>query len=77
MATTESRTGWGAPSLRAVDAETSFAPDRRRHAVDDSSLIDPLADEPRWAAWKVTVAVVVFCTAFWVGLGYLAMRLLG
>ena len=38
---------------------------------------DPYADEPKWPAWKVTVFVVVFCTAFWFGIGYLAMQLMG
>ena len=35
-------------------------------------LSDPLADEPKWPAWKVTVALVVFCSAFWSGVWYLA-----
>ena len=38
---------------------------------------DPYADEPKWPAWKVTVFVIVFCGAFWGGIGYLAMRLMG
>lgn len=33
--------------------------------------------EPRWPRWKVTLAVVVFCAAFWSGIGYIATRLLG
>ena len=47
---------------------------RTRAAVIAS---DPFADEPQWPAWKVTLAVMVFCGAFWAGVGYLAMRLLG
>ena len=47
---------------------------RRELRADPS---DPLADEPRYAAWKVTLFVIVFCAAFWTGLGYLAMRLFG
>ena len=39
------------------------------------NLPDPLADEPKWPAWKVTVAVIVFCSAFWAGVGYLVSRL--
>lgn len=38
---------------------------------------DPMADEPHYAAWKVTLFVIVFCAAFWTGIGYLAMRLFG
>jgi hypothetical protein len=40
-----------------------------------SNLPDPLADEPKWPAWKVTIAVIVFCSAFWMGVGYLVSRL--
>ena len=40
-----------------------------------SNLPDPLADEPKWPAWKVTIAVIVFCSAFWAGVGYLVSRL--
>ena len=36
---------------------------------------DPYAGEPKWAAWKVTIAVIVFCGAFWAGIGYLLSRL--
>lgn len=38
---------------------------------------DPLKDEPKYAAWKVTLFVILFCGAFWAGLSYLAMRLFG
>lgn len=38
---------------------------------------DPYADESKWSAWKVTVFVIAFCAAFWFGIGYLAMRLMG
>jgi hypothetical protein len=48
-----------------------------RAARAEESYDDALADEPKWPAWKVTVAVVVFCTACWAGIGYLAVRLLG
>jgi hypothetical protein len=42
-----------------------------------SNLPDPLANEPKFPAWKVTLAVIVFCSAFWAGVGYLATRLFG
>ncbi|HEX5007094.1 MAG TPA: hypothetical protein VIA80_03665 [Hyphomonadaceae bacterium] len=38
---------------------------------------DPLEGEPKYAAWKVTLFVILFCGAFWAGLSYLAMRLFG
>jgi hypothetical protein len=39
---------------------------------------DPLTDdEPKWPAWKVTVFVLAFCGAFWGGIIWLALRLLG
>jgi hypothetical protein len=38
---------------------------------------DPYANEPKYAAWKVTLFVILFCGAFWAGLSYLAMRLFG
>jgi len=48
------------------------------HAIGDIDAgPDPFADEQKWPAWKVTVAVVIFCAAFWGGVGYLAMRLMG
>jgi hypothetical protein len=36
---------------------------------------DPYADQTKWPAWKVTIALVVFCGAFWAGIGYLIYRL--
>ena len=49
------------------------------HAIGDIDAggTDPFADDQKWPAWKVTVAVVVFCGAFWGGIGYLALRLMG
>lgn len=38
---------------------------------------DPFEGEPKYAAWKVTLFVILFCGAFWAGLSYLAMRLFG
>lgn len=31
---------------------------------------DMTASEARWPAWKVTVFVTVFCSAFWGGVAY-------
>lgn len=36
---------------------------------------EPFTGENKWPAWKVTLAVILFCGAFWAGIGYLAMRL--
>jgi hypothetical protein len=38
---------------------------------------DPFVDEPKWPAWKVTIGVIVFCTAFWAGIAYIFSRLFG
>lgn len=76
MAATESRTGWGNPTLRAADVDAGYA-DARRPVADEATLHDAFPDEPKWPAWKVTIAVVIFCGAFWAGIGYLAVRLLG
>ena len=68
------RRGWNEPVHRASEM------DKPRHGEPfhpDTETPDPYIDEPKWAAWKVTLAVVVFCSAFWAGISYLAMRLLG
>lgn len=41
----------------------------------ESTPPEPYAAEEKWPAWKVTLAVILFCGAFWTGIGYLAMRL--
>lgn len=74
LATTDTPSAWGGRSLRAGEADETLA---GRAARAEDSYDDALADEPKWPAWKVTVAVVVFCTACWAGIGYLAVRLLG
>ncbi len=76
MAATDSRTGWVTPTHRVADVDMGFA-DVRRPGGDEAMITDIFNEEPKWPAWKVTVAVVVFCAAFWSGIGYLAMRLLG
>jgi hypothetical protein len=59
----------------AVSEHTSIwrtaAPSHIRREAQDEAF------EPRWPRWKVTLAVVVFCAAFWSGIGYIATRLLG
>ena len=69
--------GWTAPVARV--SETDGLSLSRKPLTGDFEFgyPDPYADEPRWPAWKVTVAIAVFCVAFWAGIGYLAMRLLG
>ncbi len=73
MAITEHQSIWRSAPLRG-NAETSYAASRLR---DDAASDDALALEPQWARWKVTVVVVLFCTAFWSGVGYIATQLLG
>lgn len=66
-------------SLSSVSDETRAKPAREGETNTSprlsSNLPDPLADEPKWPAWKVTIAVIVFCSAFWAGVGYLVSRL--
>jgi len=72
LAVTEHQSIWRSGPL-AGDAETAFAASHRQGDDDDNAL----AYEPRWGRWKVTVVVVLFCAAFWSGVGYIATRLLG
>ena len=67
--------GWNAPVNRASEMDKPRLGEPFQ--VDADKTPDPYIDEPKWAAWKVTLAVVVFCGAFWAGISYLAMRLLG
>ena len=39
------------------------------------NLPDPYADESKWPAWKVTLFVVAFCGAFWMGVYWLFAQL--
>ena len=73
LATIETRTTWGIQAPRP-EADGAYSGESRRTPVVDAGNAN---DEPRWPAWKVTVAVVIFCGAFWMGVGYVAMRLLG
>ncbi len=67
------RRGWTTPTSRVSDLERT----RLGEQIHPEADPDPYADEPKWAAWKVTLALVIFCGAFWAGISYLAMRLLG
>ncbi|MFT3724257.1 MAG: hypothetical protein QM773_11770 [Hyphomonadaceae bacterium] len=69
------RRGWTTPVNRSSETDDSWIREPRNLDLDD--LPDPYADEPKWAAWKVTLGVVLFCAAFWGGVFYLATRLLG
>ncbi len=76
MATIETRTVWGIQAGRP-EVDGPFAGDIRRGASVGQTHDDSGSQDPRWPAWKVTVAVVTFCGAFWMGVSYVAMRLLG
>lgn len=76
MAITEQQSIWRTPAT-GRETENPFSAGLRRSSDLDISYDDQLAREPKWAAWKVTVVVVVFCAAFWSGVAYIAMRLLG
>ncbi len=74
MAVIDSRTGWVTPTLRVADVDVGFS-DARRPVADAAMPSDPLADEPKWPAWKVTIAVVVFSGAFWAGIYWIGSSL--
>ena len=44
---------------------------------DDLEAPDPHAGEAKWPAWMVTIAVILFCGAFWAGVAYVGSLLLG
>lgn len=75
---TTDRKGWTAPVARISETDGLFLPrDPVRGDFVEFGYPDPYSDEAKWPAWKVTVAIVVFCGAFWASIGYLATRLLG
>ena len=41
----------------------------------DADTPDPYSGESKWPAWVVTLAVVMFCSAFWAGAGYIITEL--
>lgn len=69
-------TAWPEPVTRLGETVASHESARPVRYDYDLSPRDPYADEPKWAAWKVMVAVIVLCGGFWAGIGYIAMRLL-
>lgn len=69
------RRGWTAPVNRVSDSEHPRAGEPLHIDLDQEN--DPYADDPKWPAWKVTLAVVFFCAAFWSGISYLATRIFG
>lgn len=73
LVTTTSRTAWTPRIARTGDIEESF------HGMPDLDRggHDPYAGEHKWPAWQVTLGVVIFCGAFWSGVGFLVTRLLG
>lgn len=73
VTTTTSRPAWMPAATRAGNIDDTL----NSIGEPDAGGPDPFADDPRWPAWKVTLGVVVFCAAFWTGVGFLAMRLLG
>lgn len=69
------RRGWTTPTSRVSEPADERV--RAPFDLESDEAPDPYASEPKWAAWKVTVGVVLFCGAFWAGIYYIAMRLLG
>ena len=71
LAITEHQSIWRSAPLQG-ETGAPFAGSLRRSDANE----DALAHEPRWGRWKVTLVVVLFCAAFWSGVGYIATRLL-
>jgi hypothetical protein len=67
--------GLNTSTVRNDEAAGSLA--GKPEDTDGPNLPDPYAGEPRWAAWKVTLFVLLFCGAFWAGIAWLVMRLFG
>lgn len=68
------RRGWNTPLNRASETDDL----RQRLPVqDDSDTPDPYAGERKWPAWLVTIAVILFCAAFWAGVSYLGSLIFG
>ena len=66
--------GWNKPIARASETDDL----RQRLPVqDDFETPDPYADERKWPAWMVTIAVILFCGAFWAGISYLGSLIFG
>jgi hypothetical protein len=38
---------------------------------------DPYAHRTKWAAWKISTAIILFSGLFWIGVAYLISRLFG
>jgi hypothetical protein len=69
----QARKGWNSPVARISELDELRVRDTR--PVFEPP--DPYADEPKIAAWKVSLVVILSCAAFWTGVGYIAMQLLG
>lgn len=68
------RKGWNKPITRASETEQL----RQRQPVQDNSdTPDPFVGERKWPAWMVTIAVILFCGAFWAGVSYLVSLIFG
>jgi hypothetical protein len=63
----------GVDDISASADKTAVA---QRAAEEGAAPPDPYAGDPKWPAWKVSLAVIFFCGAFWIGIGYLLTRIL-
>ena len=71
-----------AAKVQIADVETRQRPERAEpvRPAEPSIARAPTLAEPhieKWAAWKVSLFVILFCGAFWSGVIYLGMRLFG
>jgi hypothetical protein len=64
-------------SVAGVDdlsAEADKSAMAEHEAEEGAAPQDPYVGDPKWPAWKVSLAVIFFCGAFWIGVGYLVTR---
>ncbi|MFZ4684426.1 MAG: hypothetical protein ACOYMK_02315 [Hyphomonadaceae bacterium] len=69
------RRGWTTPVNRGTEIEDV----RLREPLNREFGEDPWTDidEPKWAAWKVSLGVAMFCGSFWAGVYYILAGVLG
>lgn len=64
--------GWNKPIARASETDDVR---QRLPMQDGSEAPDPYANDRKWPAWIVTIAIIAFCAAFWAGAAYLGSLL--
>ena len=60
-----------------VDVRDKPSSRSQRPLVQQTPTYGQEPDIGKWPAWKVSLFVIAFCGAFWAGVIYLGVRLLG